>query len=34
MANSEIRTSAIASMVFRLVVWDAHGRGKRSAIST
>lgn len=33
MARREIRTSAMISIVFRLVVWDAHGRGNRRAIS-
>ena len=27
------RNSAIVSIVFRLFVWDAHGRGRRRAIS-
>lgn len=33
MAKSEIRTRDIGSMVCRLFVWDAHGRGRSSAIS-
>lgn len=33
MASREIRNRAVASMVSRLLVWDAHGRGSRSAIS-
>lgn len=33
MASREIRNRAVASIVSRLLAWDAHGRGNRSAIS-
>lgn len=33
MINSEIKSSDINSIVESLLVWEAHGRGNRSAIS-
>lgn len=33
MARREIRNRDIVSMVFRSLVWEAHGRGRSRAIS-
>lgn len=33
MASKEIKSKAVVSIVPRLLVWDAHGRGKSRAIS-
>lgn len=33
MASREIRSRDVVSMIFKLLAWDAHGRGKRRAIS-